>query len=215
MIALGYRGGTICLWEVQSQELIGFARDEENRCAATLLFNPNPNISMLLVIYLNPGLSLDDTWSGALNNSYNMPDNVGLFSASCTPDGRTLVTTDSQGHINIWDFESLTVVYHVFSPFPSFRLLNFTSDGSSVVDVTDSGMRIWSPDVLGRKTMEEDTAQAMTLSSLPLSRASMRPGRMPKSLCSRHILHYPLLTRVCSTDKSLVLGRRLLQERHP
>lgn len=58
MIALGYREGTICLWEVQSQELIGFARDEENRCAATLLFNPNPNISMLLVIYLNPGLSL-------------------------------------------------------------------------------------------------------------------------------------------------------------
>ncbi|KAK3947133.1 hypothetical protein QBC32DRAFT_98334 [Pseudoneurospora amorphoporcata] len=157
-IALGYRGGTVSLWDIQSQEFVGFAQDEESRRAAKLLFNPNPNISLLLVIYTNHGLSLYDTWTGSLNNSYNMPDAVGLFSASCTPDGQTLVTADSQGHIHIWDFESLTVLYHVFSPFPSFRLLNFTSDGSSVVDVMDSSMRIWSPAVLVRKNKEEDAS---------------------------------------------------------
>jgi hypothetical protein len=60
--------------------------------------------------------------------------------------------------MHIWDFESLSVLYHVLSPFPSFRILNFTSDGSSVVDVMDSGMRIWSPAVLVRKNAEEDAS---------------------------------------------------------
>lgn len=157
-LALGYRGGVVCLWDIREAEFIGWARDEEGRLAVKLLFNPNPNVNLLLVIYTNHGLALYETWSGSLVHSHASPDSVGLLSASCSPDGRTLVTMDPQGHMHIWDFESLSILYHILSPFPSFRILDFTSDSASVVDVMDSSMRIWSPDVLIRKNMEEDAS---------------------------------------------------------
>jgi hypothetical protein len=66
MLALGYRGGTVCLWDISEKEFIGWARDDQGRLAATLLFNPNPNINLLLVIYSNHGMALFDSWSGSL-----------------------------------------------------------------------------------------------------------------------------------------------------
>ncbi|KAK1764024.1 hypothetical protein QBC33DRAFT_548570 [Phialemonium atrogriseum] len=158
MLALGYRGGSVCLWDIREAELTGWARDEAGRLAAKVLFNPDPNINLLLVIYTDHGLALYETWSGNLVRTHTMPNEIGLLSAACSPDGRTLVTTDTRGNMHIWDFESLSVLYHVLSPFPSFRILNFTSDGSSVVDVMDSAMRIWSPAVLVRKNLEEDAS---------------------------------------------------------
>ncbi|KAF7561983.1 hypothetical protein G7046_g2154 [Stylonectria norvegica] len=157
-LALGYRGGAVCLWELENNDLVGWARDDEDRLATKLLFNPNPEINLLLVIYTNHDLSLYDTWSGCLINTHKTPNDVGLLSACCSPDGRTLATTDMHGNMQIWDFSSLALLYHVLSPFPSFRILNFTSDGSSVVDVMDSGMRIWSPAALVRKNIEEDNS---------------------------------------------------------
>lgn len=157
MLALGYRGGAVCLWDIREKEFIGWARDEDGRLAAQLLFNPNPNTSLLLVIYTNHGLALYDTWSGDSILTREIPHEIGLLSASCSPDGRTLVTTDTRGDMYIWDFESLSILYHIYSPFPSFRILSFTSDGASVVDVMDSSMRIWSPAILVRKNAEEDS----------------------------------------------------------
>ncbi|RYP23160.1 hypothetical protein DL765_001245 [Monosporascus sp. GIB2] len=157
MLALGYRGGTVCLWELRTGELAGWARDEENKLASALLFNPNPNISLLLIIYTNHDLSLYDSWSGNLMSTHKACG-VGFLSATCSPDGRTLATIDMHGNIQIWDFESLTLLYHVLSPSISFRILSFTSDGSSIVDVSDTCMRIWSPASLVRKNTEEDNS---------------------------------------------------------
>lgn len=157
-LALGYRGGVVCLWDIHEAEFIGWARDEVERFAAKLLFNPNPNVDLLLVIYTDHGLALYESWSGSLVHSHVPPDDMGFLSASCSPDGRTLVTMDTEGNMHIWDFESLSVLYHILSPFPSFRILGFTSDSASVVDVMRSSMRIWSPDVLVRKNTEEDAS---------------------------------------------------------
>ncbi|KAH6975963.1 NACHT and WD domain protein [Ilyonectria sp. MPI-CAGE-AT-0026] len=167
-LALGYRGGAVCLWDLGSGNLVGWARDEEDRLAAKLLFNPNPDANLLLVIYTNHDLSIYDTWSGSLVSTHKTSNDVGLLSASCSPDGRTLATTDMQGNMQIWDFSSLSLLYHVLSPFPSFRILNFTSDGSSIVDVMDSGMRIWSPAALVRKNFEEDNSVSDDAPNLPV-----------------------------------------------
>ena len=163
ILALAYRGGTVCLWELQSGEDLcdseptGWAQDEESKLASVLLFNPNPDINLLLVIYTNHDLSLYDSWSGSRMETRKAVG-VGVLSASCSPDGRTLATVDMHGNIQIWDFESLTLLYHVSSPSASFRLLSFTSDGSSLVDIAASGMRIWSPASLIRKPTEDDNS---------------------------------------------------------
>lgn len=157
-LALGYRGGSVCLWDVRERDLVGWARDEKGRLAVKLLFNPNPSINLLLVIYSDHGLALYDSWSGNLVHSHSALSDAGLLSASCSPDGRTLVTTDSLGNMVIWNFDTLSVLYHIHSPFPSFRILGFTSDGSNIVDVMDSAMRIWSPTVLDRANEKEDSS---------------------------------------------------------
>ncbi|OAQ98411.1 hypothetical protein LLEC1_06234 [Akanthomyces lecanii] len=169
MAALGYRGGTVSIWDTVDTELIGWAKDDEGRVAANLMFNPNPSIHLLLVVYSNHGLALYDTLSTTLVQAHESPNNAGFLSASCSPDGRTLATTDTHGNMNIWDFETLSILYHILSPFPSFRILSFTSDGSSVLDVMDSNMRVWSPSVLVRKTFEEDASISDDAGHLPVT----------------------------------------------
>jgi WD40 repeat protein len=168
-LALGYRGGVVSLWDVEGVEHIGWAKDDQGRNPAKLLFNPNPNINLLLVIYNVNGLALFDTWSGSLQQEFTFSEDIGLLTASCSPDGRTLVTTDAQGNLHIWDFESLSILYHIHAPFPSFRILSFTSDGSYIVDVMDSSMRIWSPSVLVRKSIDEDASISDDASQLTIA----------------------------------------------
>ena len=155
-LALAYRWGTVCIFDVESGEVIAWPRDKYNRLAPVLLFNPNPNISLLLIIYTDHELALYETDTGALVSAQETSSTAGILSASCSPDGRTLATVDKQGVLQIWDFESLTLLYHVLSPATSFRIISFVSDGSSVVDMIDSGMRIWKPATLIRKNVEED-----------------------------------------------------------
>ncbi|KAI1407510.1 hypothetical protein F5Y13DRAFT_205954 [Hypoxylon sp. FL1857] len=163
ILALGYTGGAVCLWDIPTGELMGWALDKKDKLASVLLFNPNPDINLLLVIYTNHDISLYDTWSGNLVNSHKYT-NMGILSASCSPDGGTLATADTRGGLQIWDFESLSLLYHVISPAMSFRLLSFTSDGWSIVDATHFDMRIWSPAVLARRDVDkgQSTSEGVT-----------------------------------------------------
>ncbi|KAK9778605.1 putative NACHT and WD domain protein [Seiridium cardinale] len=157
LLALGYRGGTVCILETQTAEPVAWARNEEfpELEPFKVMFNPNPDIDLLLVIYVNGDMALYDTWSGNLVHSFRLEDSCGLLSASCSPDGRTLSICNVKGCIQLWDFESLTLFYYVISPFPCFRILDFTSDGLSIADVMDGSMRIWSPATLIRNNAEE------------------------------------------------------------
>jgi WD40 repeat protein len=177
ILALGYRGGTVCLWDLQNGEFIGWARDGEDRLAAKMLFNPNPNINLLLVIYTNHDLFLYETWSGGMVISQKPPHDSGVLSVSCSHDGRTLVTTDTRGNLQIWDFASLSLLYNLESPFAPLRVLDFTSDGLNIVDVTHSGMRIWSPAALIRENIEDDASNSDMASQLSVTKIQYEPLR--------------------------------------
>ena len=155
-LALSYRGGLVCIFEVEGGEIIAWLHDKDNRLVPILIFNPNPNINLILTIFTDHDLALYDTDTGVLVNAREISSTAGILSATCSPDGRTLATVDKQGVLQIWDYESLNLLYHVLSPSTSFRILNFVSDGSSVVDVADSGMRVWNPATLVRKNIDED-----------------------------------------------------------
>jgi WD40 repeat protein len=150
-----YAGGAVCLWELATGELIGRTKDNDNSLAAAVLFNANPSIHLLLVIYSNHSLSLYDTWSATIVKSHKRLNYAGLLSAACSPDGRTLVTVDTYGKMNIWDFKSLSLLHQISTTASSYRLLEFTSDGISVLDVDYVGLHIWSPAALFRNPTEE------------------------------------------------------------
>lgn len=186
ILALGYRGGSICLWDLQAADFIGWARDEDDKLPAKMLFNPNPNINLLLVVYTNHDLALFETWSGSRVNFAKPPKDAGVLSASCSADGRTFVTGDTLMQLQIWDFESLSLLYHLDAPFANFRILSFTSDGSSIVDVTDSGMRVWSPAALVRKEIAEDASASEDAVELTAAKGQYEPLRSARitALCA-------------------------------
>lgn len=156
IVAMGFRAGSVCMYDVASGDLMCWARDELNRLVAALLFNPNPNVNLLLVIYRDHELVLYETWSGGIVSSRTTPSDAGVLSAAVSPDGRTLATMDTLGVLQIWDFESLDLLYHVSTSSTFFCMLTFTSDSSSVMDIVDGGIRVWSPAVLIRKNNEDD-----------------------------------------------------------
>ncbi|KAI0600589.1 hypothetical protein F4775DRAFT_544625 [Biscogniauxia sp. FL1348] len=156
LLALGYRWGTVCLWEVQTNDLVNSVRDSDTNFAPVLLFNPNPSIDILLVVYKQRELALYETGNGSLIKQQATSSITSIISVTCSPDGRTLASTDTHGTLQIWDFESLNLLYQVATPATSFRTLQFASDGSSVIDMVDSGMRIWTPAILVRRNIEED-----------------------------------------------------------
>ncbi|KAH6651315.1 NACHT and WD domain protein [Chaetomium tenue] len=147
VLALAYRGGSVCLWDIRTHKFVDWAQDGRNWEPKMMLFNANPDISLLLVIYEDHQMTLFDSWSGALVKTRALPQLVGVVSASCSPDGRRLVTADNVRNIRIWDFESLSLLYHVVSE-SSGSMLSFTSDGARISDVIRGGMRIWSPPLL-------------------------------------------------------------------
>lgn len=160
VLALGYRTGPVCLWDFKQKVFIGWAMDENNGVANHVLFNPNPNVSLVLVAYGGSPLGLFDSWSGSLIQYFdpNPGKHNNYASIACSPNGNTLATVDVRGTLRVLDFESLTPLYQVQTPALSFRSLTFTSDGANIIDVTDSDMRIWSPATLVRKTIDEEAS---------------------------------------------------------
>lgn len=195
MLALGYRAGAVCIFDMASGELVCWARDDQNRLVSVLLFNPNPRINLLLVIFRDHELALYDTFSGGLVGMQATPSTAGVLSACCSSEGRTLATMDTHGVLKIWDFETLNLLYHVSTPTTSFSILNFTPDASEIVDVLDSGMRLWGPAALVRKTNEEDQSISEEAAHLPPIEGEYEIRRASKitALCAHPALSLVLV----------------------
>lgn len=185
-LAMGFRGGTVCLYDIPSSEFIGWARDEDDWLPAKMLFNPNPSIMLLFIVYTNHRISLYDTTYGNLMETRDPQVGKGVLSAACSHDGRTVVTTDAQGAIQIWDFETLNLLYHLDTPHSPQRIVDFNSAGTSIVDVSTTGMRIWSPAALVRKNVEEDESISDDAPQLEAQHAQYAPMRSTRitALCA-------------------------------
>lgn len=169
LIALAYRNSPTCIFELGSGSLIAWATDENSRAAEQLAFNPNPDVSLLLVAYNESHLALYDSWSGTLVESQEAEQAVICTSLTCSSDGRTFATMDILGYLRIWDFESLSLLYQVLTPNHSFNLLDFTSNGFSLVSLVEHEMRIWAPSALVRKTIEEEFSTSDQAAVLPVT----------------------------------------------
>ncbi|KAJ4368868.1 hypothetical protein N0V83_005950 [Neocucurbitaria cava] len=169
LLALVYRNNPVCIFEFGSGSMIGWAVDDNSRAAEQVIFNPNPEVNLLLVAYNESHLALYDPWSGALVDSLEADKSAIVTSITCSPDGRTFAAMDILGHLRIWDFESLTLLYHVLTPNHSFSLLSFTSDGLGLVSVFEHEMRVWAPSALVRKTIEEEASTSDQATVLPVT----------------------------------------------
>ncbi|KAH8889031.1 NACHT and WD domain protein [Thozetella sp. PMI_491] len=189
LLALAYPSGPISIYDLETGIFLSWAVERNSRRVSYLVFNPNPEVNLLLVAYDDSHLALYDTWSGAPVRDQSSQTRTLFTSLSCSPDGRRFGVVDVPGALQIRDFESLAVLYQILIPQQSFHVLSFTSDSSSLVEVTEKEMRIWSPSVLIRKTVEEGFTVGEQAAFLPSTKGlleSTQSSRL-RSTIAHHI----------------------------
>ncbi|CAG8961443.1 hypothetical protein HYFRA_00013893 [Hymenoscyphus fraxineus] len=166
LLAVVYRGLPIAISTLDSNEFLGTcARTEEGRdgrgdiAVLSVLFNANPALNLLAALYLDGDLALFDTLDLELIELANGADAKSLAS---TPDGKTLATGDAGGVIQIYDFETLRLMYRIVASDQFIRSMSFTTDSTRLLDVRGPHASIWEPSILARASATESGSVSET-----------------------------------------------------
>ena len=165
MLGVVYRGRPICLYDLEHDVFLGicnkeFNADDEDRDlvetkvtpAIGLIFNPKPEISLLAATYIDGDLALFDPCELSLITIVE----AGAQTLACSPDGRTLATGDSIGNIQLFEFESLRLMYRIRADEHQIKSIAFSHDGLRFCDARGPQCNIWEPSVLVRTEIGEN-----------------------------------------------------------
>lgn len=173
LLAVVYRGQDILLWDLERDTLHDTYCEEtgarahdhsgHNTAGATgLIFSPAPNANLLAVSYSDGDLVLFDTTEGRVQATAV----ANAQSLACSPDGRTLATGNSSGTIQLFDFETLKLLYRIHTGDYGSQQLAFSEDGHRLVDIRGSQCHVWDPPALVREDFEE-SSESMSISTAP------------------------------------------------
>jgi hypothetical protein len=166
MLAIVYRGRPISLWDIENEIVTGFLGrniDLENLAigtntsVASLVFNSNTNVGLLVAAYEDGDLALFDAWNATTIKV--IEGNAQMV--ACSPDGYTLVTGNSAGMVQLFEFETLELLYRINAFDYGVRSLVFSSDGLRFLDVRGAHCNVWEPSILVRK-LQKDGADVIS-----------------------------------------------------
>ena len=156
IVALATNKTYVCLWSLENSDIIGWCSTPGGDGVVLVKFNPNPQINIIAVGYNTSLIAIFDPWSQEMIQSTRTGNRSSpVASLASSPDGRTLATVDCKGTMQIWDFETLALLYQIKSSDFGSRIINFSPNGLRIMDLMGSKLRVWEPAVLIRKTVEE------------------------------------------------------------
>ena len=185
-MAIIYRGQDIVLWDIESGEIYetytkegGSTVGERERRGAIVtvisaVFSDAPGATLLAAAYTDGDLVLFDTSEGIVKGA--VLANAQTLAGS--PDGRTLASGDSNGMIQIFDFETLKILYRIHSEDYGIRSLAFSTNGHHLLDIRGARCRVWDPAVLFRQDMDDEQSDTVSISTAP-QEVSLRPSEDP------------------------------------
>ncbi|OJJ67877.1 hypothetical protein ASPBRDRAFT_199579 [Aspergillus brasiliensis CBS 101740] len=168
MMAVAYSRRPIILWDLQEDAYYGscgkkLANGETSRHMITaLVFNPNPSIERLVASYLDGELTLMDPFQDDVLVSFRA--NCQTLAAS--PDGHLLAGAVGSGTIQIYKFDTLTLLYRVESTKLYIKQLEFSVDSLRMADIRGSECNIWEPAILLRDSSGDDSSPNTSNSSV-------------------------------------------------
>ena len=182
LLAVIYKGQDILLWDLESGSLYDTYSREHGagsiegrpygssgvRC---LCFGAADSADLLCAGYVDGELVLFDTSAGTVVKRIVAFAHILV----CSPDGSTLASADPSGTIQLFQIETLGLLYRIESVEPGMQGLAFNGDSSRLLDIRSSRCRVWEPPVLQdqnahdgsrRYSASEKTPEIVTLESV-------------------------------------------------
>lgn len=172
LLAVVYRGQDILLWDLEGDALYDTydkmtgaspirGRRGADPGAIALTFNMAPDANLLAAAWSDGDLVLFDTRDRHVKAL--TVANAQVLASS--PDGRTLASGDGSGNLKLYDFETLKLLHCIQSNEYYIRELQFSSDNLQILEVRASRCRIWDPVALVRQDAEDESSDAVSLST--------------------------------------------------
>lgn len=165
LLAILYRGQDILLWDLEGETLYdtygkrGSRQSDGRTTNATVwsvAFNSAPGTNLLAAAYSDGDLILFDTSEGTVKAGVMHMNAQTLVSS---PNGRTLASGDSAGTIQVFEFDTLKLLYRIRSEEYGIKALTFSGDSRRLLDIRGSHCRVWDLMVLLRPDIDEDNSE--------------------------------------------------------
>ena len=172
LLAIVYRGQDILLWDIESCSIyesyakdgVRSGRDTGNATVCSVVFSPAPGTALLAASYTDGDLVLFDVSAGVVKEMTT----ANAQTLTSSSDGYTLASADSSGTIQVFDFETLKLLYRIISVEEfSIRSLAFSADGQRLFDLRGSACRVWDPIVLLRQDISDENSDTVSISTMP------------------------------------------------
>jgi len=148
MVAVAQRGRPIALYDMDEGIYLGVLDRETTEFEKedhalpwirNFVFRPNSENSFLAALYFDGQLALFDPCEFSTKAVVRADAHV----LACSPDGHTLATGSETGTVQIFDFESFTMIYKLIASDYSIRSLTFSYDGLRFVDIRGTQCNVW------------------------------------------------------------------------
>jgi WD40 repeat protein len=164
LLAVIYKGQDILLWSLATDSLVALYSRESGVIAESLgrpygssgvrclVFGNAFNAHLLACAYTDGELVLFDTSVGEVKKRIVAFAHI----LACSTDGRILATADPAGTIQLFNMETLQLIYRISSVEPGTQGLSFSRDGLRLLDIRGSRCRVWDlADLVTKDSQEE------------------------------------------------------------
>ena len=170
LLAVVYRGQDIFLWDIENDVIYDtYNKDASNSSkqrrasisgVLCMVFSTAPASTLLAASYSDGDLVLFDTSQGTILELTT----ANAQTLACSPDGRTLASGDSAGTIQLYDFETLKLLYRINSE-EYVKSIAFSGDSQHLLDIRGSYCRVWDPVVLVRQDIDDEQSDTISIST--------------------------------------------------
>ena len=168
LMGINYRGRLI-IWDLETDGFLGVCGKEDTQRSAgqsvtqtsimDFVFNPSPNLQLLAAAYQDGSLVLFDPIEGITQQVASRVDAQSLASSA---DGRTLASGDAFGTIQLFEFETLKIIYRLKSDNVGISKMVFSSDSLRFIDIRGRQCNVWGPTILIRNETDDESSDVVS-----------------------------------------------------
>ncbi|KAK1634966.1 hypothetical protein BDP81DRAFT_55296 [Colletotrichum phormii] len=156
LLAIVFRAPSVMIWDLENECFFGYcnrrpdsqpAKKVRQAPALSAIFCSRPGIKLMAATYFDGELILFDPEEDVVIASAMAGGEV----LACSPDGKTLATGDSAGNIQLFEFDTLKLLYRINSFDDGIKSLALSVDGRRFIDIRGSTCNVWEPSELIRQ----------------------------------------------------------------